>query len=119
MAKLLLTFKGKVLQEILLPEGTTKIGRDPGNPIHLDNPAVSRVHAEIYKQGYPWYIEDLKSTNGTFLNGKQLAWKSALNHNDQITVGKHTLVFIEEAKDRGQKERANYLDADATICVKK
>lgn len=118
MAKIVVTLKGKVLREIQLGEGTTRIGRDPSNEIHLENPAVSRFHAEIYRQGWPFYVEDKKSTNGTYLNGKFLNWKSALNNRDQITIGKHTLVFLEEAKDRGVKG-GNGFDVGETICVRR
>ena len=100
MAKIVVKFKGQLVKEVAIgPKGIT-IGRNPDNDIQIDNIAVSRQHARIYRQGYAFYIEDLKSTNGVFLNGKLLNWKSGLNHNDQISIGKHTLVFVEEPKDR-------------------
>jgi len=116
MAKLVLMLKDKVLREIQLNEQGLGVGRDSDNAIQLENPAVSRHHAEIYRQGYAWYVEDKKSTNGTYLNGAYLTWKSALNHNDRITVGKHTLVFVEEARDTGRRSPVSY-DSGETMCL--
>jgi len=116
MAKIILMLKDKVLREIQLGEQELGIGRDPDNAIQLENPAVSRYHAEIYLQGYAWYVEDKRSTNGTYVNGAFLTWKSALNHNDRITVGKHTLVFVEEPKDSGRKIPGSY-DSGETLCL--
>lgn len=115
MAKVVVIFKNKVLKEVAIGPQGIKIGRDPENDIQIDNIAVSRHHAEIYRQGYPFYVEDMKSTNGTFLNGRFLNWKSALNHNDKITLGKHTLIFIEEAKDGLGKKLQH--DANETLCL--
>jgi pSer/pThr/pTyr-binding forkhead associated (FHA) protein len=70
MAKLKIKSKGKVIREIVLrADKDLTIGRDQSNDLVLDNPAVSRAHARIYKTQWPFYIEDLKSANGTFLNG--------------------------------------------------
>ncbi|NIQ98380.1 MAG: FHA domain-containing protein [Desulfuromonadales bacterium] len=115
MAKIVVIFKNKVLKEVAIGPNGIKIGREPDNDIQIDNIAVSRCHAEIYRQGYPYFIEDLKSTNGTYLNGRFLNWKSGLNDKDKITIGKHTLLFIEEAKDgSGKKPRR---DATETLCL--
>jgi len=99
MAKIIVMHGDKVLKEIQLGDRELKVGRDPGNDIQLDNPVVSRLHAEIYRQGYTVYVEDKKSTNGTYLNGKYLNWKSGLNHQDTITIGKHVLKFLEDGKE--------------------
>ena len=117
MAKIILMLKDRVLRELQVGENGLKIGRDPGNDIQLENPAVSRVHAEIYRQGWPYYLEDKKSTNGTYLNGTFLNWKSALAHNDRITIGKPTLVFQEEARDRRDGNKPSLLHADETMCL--
>lgn len=118
MAKITVTIKGKKLKEVMLrKEDTLSIGRDPSNDICLENPAVSRHHARIYKQEWPFYIEDMKSTNGTFLNGSKVSWKAALKNNDKITIGKHELIFQDSPSDyEGQKGGGT---ADSTILVKK
>ena len=116
MARLVLMFKDRVIRELQLTERTLRIGRDPDNDVQLDNAAVSRNHAEIYRQGYPYYIEDKDSTNGTFVNGRFLNWKIALNNNDRIQIGKNTLVFVEEAKDIARHRVTSY-EASETILI--
>ena len=86
MAKIIVTIKGKSLHEIIVDKDlVTTIGRDPSNSIHLENPAVSRFHAKLYRQGWEFYIEDLGSSNGTFLNERRVSWKAGLKRNDKIT----------------------------------
>jgi len=115
MAKVVVLFKNKVIKEVAIGPQGLKIGRDPDNDIQIDNIAVSRHHAEIYRQGYPYYVEDMKSTNGITLNGSVLSWKSGLNNNDKVTIGKHTLVFVEEEKDNLDKKPQ--LDVNETLCL--
>ena len=67
---------------------------------------VSRRHAVIRYHDDALYVEDLKSTNGTYLNGKYMTWKSGLNHRDRITIGRHVLVFHEEGGDKGSPDDA-------------
>ncbi len=54
MAKLIVMFKDQTIREVHVGNETLKIGRDSSNHIHLENPAVSRFHAEVYRQGYPF-----------------------------------------------------------------
>jgi len=79
----------------LNPQGTT-IGRDWQNDIILDDEAVSRQHAKVRAEGEGdkkrFFIYDLASANGTFVNGKQIL-KHALEDGDEIEIGKTTLVF--------------------------
>ena len=118
MAKITVTLQGKVLREIMLrPDTVLTVGRDAANDICLENPGVSRRHARIYKHLYPFYVEDLESTNGTFLNGKRMTIRAALNNNDEITIGKHTLVFNDDPADYGKD--AGPREADATIAIRK
>ncbi len=99
MAKIILTFKQKTLKEILLKKDHITIGRDPDNDIQVDNLAVSRFHAKIVGNMGVFYIEDLNSINGTFVNEKRVSKTSNLNNGDKITIGKHTLIFIEQKTD--------------------
>jgi pSer/pThr/pTyr-binding forkhead associated (FHA) protein len=93
MSKVMLKFKEAVLKEIPLDKDTVTIGRNPGNDINIDNLAVSGFHAKLINRGGRFFIEDLNSTNGTFVNGKRIS-ECALNNNDDIVIGKHSLVFI-------------------------
>lgn len=62
----------------------------------IDMPGISRIHARISKEGDTYYIKDLNSTNGTFVNGKQLACfeMCEIRHNDSIIFGNVECVFI-------------------------
>jgi len=95
MAKLILKFKEATLEEIPITKPAITIGRVDKNDIKIENLAVSREHAKIVKDEDRYIIEDLNSLNGTFLNEKRVM-KGILRNNDEILVGKHTLVFIDE-----------------------
>jgi pSer/pThr/pTyr-binding forkhead associated (FHA) protein len=98
MAKLILKLKDTTLKEIPIDKPEITIGRDRSNDIVIENLAVSRHHAKIFQhQDQAFFIEDLKSGNGVFVN-KQKITKEMLSHNDEILVGKHTLVFMNEEK---------------------
>jgi pSer/pThr/pTyr-binding forkhead associated (FHA) protein len=91
MPKLTLQFEGRILKEYIVGPGMT-IGRLPDNTVIIDNPAVSGHHARVFRDGDGVILEDLKSTNGTFVNGRA-ANRHPLHHGDVVLVGKHQLVF--------------------------
>ncbi|MBI3362076.1 MAG: FHA domain-containing protein, partial [Chloroflexi bacterium] len=66
---------------------TLTIGRDPSNDIRLDNPLVSHYHAEIGRVGARYRLHDLKSTNGTFVNGTRIDGEVWLEPADTIRIG--------------------------------
>ncbi len=94
MQKLLLKFNAAVIKEIPLSKSTLSVGRKPDNDLVIENPAVSGHHCRITVQNGSVFVEDLESTNGTFVNDKRVK-KAGLRHHDIISVAKHTLVFIE------------------------
>jgi pSer/pThr/pTyr-binding forkhead associated (FHA) protein len=91
MSKLTLQYEGIVLKEYAVGAGVT-IGRLPDNAVIIDNPAVSGHHARVYLEGAQVVLEDLHSTNGTFVNGRPIT-RQILQHGDEVLVGKHQLVF--------------------------
>jgi pSer/pThr/pTyr-binding forkhead associated (FHA) protein len=90
MLRIELKFKDRVLKHIETDKSEITIGRGANNDIQIDNLAVSNTHAKIIKQPGDYMVEDLKSTNGTLLNDKQIQ-KANLSPNDIVTIGKHTL----------------------------
>jgi hypothetical protein len=92
MPKLILKFDDRELTECAVGIHPVSIGRLPDNLMVIDNPAVSGRHARVFKEGSHYVLEDLKSTNGTFVNDKPVA-RHALLEGDVILVGKHTLLF--------------------------
>ncbi|GIX21254.1 MAG: hypothetical protein KatS3mg121_0037 [Gammaproteobacteria bacterium] len=94
-AKLQLMLNGDVLAEYELNKEKITIGRRPDNDIVVDNLAVSGRHAQITTILNDAFLEDLNSTNGTYVNGT-LIKKHALKHGDVIGIGKHQLKYLNE-----------------------
>ena len=90
MLTILFKFNEKVLKTIESDKNEIMIGRNAENDIVVENLAVSKLHARIVKQDEAYYIEDLNSTNGTYLNKIRIT-KKDLKDNDIISVGKHSL----------------------------
>jgi pSer/pThr/pTyr-binding forkhead associated (FHA) protein len=95
MAKLVLSINGAVQGEYELNQERLTIGRKPDNDIQIDNLAVSGKHALIISILDDSFLEDLGSTNGTYVNGK-LVKKHALKDGDVIAIGKHELKYVNE-----------------------
>jgi predicted component of type VI protein secretion system len=103
MARLVLSLDGQVLAEYNMSKERYTIGRLPDNDIRIDNPAVSGHHALIINILNDSFLEDLNSTNGTYVNGK-IVKKHAMQHGDVITVGHHSLRFIDSEADEPADE---------------
>jgi pSer/pThr/pTyr-binding forkhead associated (FHA) protein len=95
MPKMIVSIDGVVIKEVQLTKDRTTMGRRPYNDIVIDNLAVSGEHAVIQLTGNDVYIEDLNSTNGTYLNGKAVK-KQLLQNNDTLEVGKYKIRFVNE-----------------------
>lgn len=95
MARLILSLDNQVMAEYNMNKERYTIGRLPDNDIRIDNPAVSGHHSLIINILNDSFLEDLNSTNGTYVNGK-LIKKHALQHGDVITAGHHQLRFVED-----------------------
>ena len=104
MARLILSLDSQVLAEYNMNKERYTIGRLHDNDIRIDNPAVSGHHSLIINILNDSFLEDLNSTNGTYVNGK-LIKKHAMQHGDTVTVGHHQLRFVEddEAQDEFEK----------------
>jgi pSer/pThr/pTyr-binding forkhead associated (FHA) protein len=97
MSKLTLQYEGIALKEYAVGAGVT-IGRLPDNAVMIDNPAVSGHHARVFYEGNRVILEDLRSTNGTFVNGRPVT-RHVLQHGDEVLVGKHQIVFDQNAAE--------------------
>lgn len=67
------------------------IGRAPESDVRLDDVSVSARHAKVGKHGRHWTVEDLDSSNGTFVNGRRIAGSCRLNPGDRIAIGRTEL----------------------------
>ena len=90
MLTILLKFKNSEIKTIETDKAEITIGRNPGNDIYIDNLGVSKQHAKIVRDDGKYVIEDLNSTNGTFIKDKRVA-RAVLNNNDEVQIGKHSL----------------------------
>ena len=93
MPKLVVAIDGVVLKEVLLAKERTTLGRRPYNDIVIDNLAVSGEHAALHMIGGGVYLEDLHSTNGTYVNARAVR-RQLLAHNDVIEVGKYKIRYL-------------------------
>ena len=111
MARLILSLDNQVLAEYNMTKERYTIGRLPDNDVRIDNPAVSGHHSLIINILNDSFLEDLNSTNGTYVNGK-LIKKHALQTGDVITIGHHQLRFSDqEAREPAQD------DFEATMVI--
>ncbi len=100
MIRLLVKFKDRTIKEFALDRiDSLSIGRNPTHHLVIDNYAVSGNHAVIVKEGNRHILKDTNSKNGTFLNGLTVQ-QAILKNGDLITIGKHTLVFLERGRSR-------------------
>jgi pSer/pThr/pTyr-binding forkhead associated (FHA) protein len=93
MGKLVVSLDGVVIKEVQITKDKTTLGRRPYNDIVIDNLAVSGEHAVLQMAGADVFIEDLNSTNGTYINGKAVK-KQLLQHNDTVEIGKYKIKFL-------------------------
>ncbi|MEW6165287.1 MAG: FHA domain-containing protein [Pseudomonadota bacterium] len=112
MAKLILSMDNLVLKEIPLNKERTTIGRKAHNDIQIDNLAISGEHAVIVTILNDSFLEDLNSTNGTFVNGQQVK-KHFLQNNDVIELGKYRLKYVNEAT-----QHASQADFEKTMVLR-
>jgi len=103
MARLILSLDGQVLAEYNMTKERYTVGRLPDNDVRIDNAAVSGHHGLIINILNDSFLEDLNSTNGTYVNGK-LIKKHALTHGDVITIGHHHLRFVDSQVENSEQD---------------
>ena len=93
MPNLVISIDGAVIKEVTLSKERTTLGRRPYNDIVIDNLAVSGEHAVLTMKDGKVTIEDLRSTNGTFVNGRAIQ-KHELLHGDLLDIGRYKIRFL-------------------------
>ncbi len=117
MPKVIVSIDGVVIKEVTLAKDRTTLGRRPYNDIVIDNLAISGEHAVLHMIGADVYLEDLNSTNGTYVNARAIK-KQALEHNDVVEVGKYKMRYLSaaDASDVGAPSKpASMAHASAPI----
>lgn len=116
MPKLIVSIDGVVIKEVALTKERTTLGRRPYNDIVIDNLAVSGEHAVLLMNGAEVFIEDLNSTNGTYVNGKAVK-KQLLQNSDSIEIGKYRIRFQGDPVGVGIEKIGTAAASDATMVV--
>jgi len=98
MPKMIVSIDGVVIKEVQLTKERTSLGRRPYNDLVIDNLAVSGEHAVFLLEGETALVEDLNSTNGTYVNGKAVR-RQALVHGDLVEIGKYKIRFVGEGQE--------------------
>lgn len=107
-----------LLQEIDLSPGVTVLGRSPTCHVTLDDPLVSREHAQLTVRGHRVTVEDLGSRNGTLVNGEKLTTVQELKDGDRVRLGTQELVFYHlEDSERGAGRATGFMTRCAACGV--
>lgn len=93
MPKMIVSIDGVVIKEVTLAKDRTTLGRRPYNDIVIDNLAISGEHAVLHLNGGEVQLEDLNSTNGTYVNARAVK-KQTLEHNDIVEVGRYKIRYL-------------------------
>jgi pSer/pThr/pTyr-binding forkhead associated (FHA) protein len=81
------------IRRVELGGGRVSVGKGAANDIVLDDGTVSRLHASLDEFDEGWCVNDLGSSNGTFVNGERIWGARRLRHGDEIRVGRSRLLF--------------------------
>ncbi len=108
--------KDATTKEIDLTDQAIRIGRKPDNDLVLEDPAASSRHARITKVQAVYFVEDLNSTNGTFVNGKKVD-RHQLRDADVIEIGRHRLIFRDEMMVEVPPAAVAASDQDRTVIL--
>ena len=100
MPKMIVSIDGVVIKEVQLTKDRTSLGRRPYNDIVIDNLAVSGEHAVLQMSGNEVHLEDLNSTNGTYVNGKAVK-KQRLQNSDTVEIGKYKIKYVNDGASVG------------------
>jgi hypothetical protein len=108
MAKLVLSSRGSIVYQCVLDKERVGVGRDPGNQLVIDDPAVAMEHAAITPIGNDHILEDLQSETGTFVNGTRVS-RHILQHGDVVEFGAFYLRYL--------NPRATEVDLERTMLI--
>src|SRR3954467_13377795 len=95
MPKMIVSIDGVVIKEVQLTKDRTSLGRRPYNDIVIDNLAVSGQKGVLQMSGNEVYLEDLNSTNGTYVNGKAVK-RQLLQNSDTVEIGHYRIRYVSQ-----------------------
>jgi hypothetical protein len=80
--------------------GGVSIGRGADADVRIEDRFASTIHCRVYSRGNAYYLEDMNSTNGTFLNGNKVTGEATLHDLDEVSIGDTTFRFELSVPDR-------------------
>ena len=95
MAKIIVSLDDNLIKVVPLNKDRMTLGRRPYNDIVVDNLAVSGEHAALQVIGHDYFIEDLNSTNGTYINEQKIK-RQILKNGDTIEIGKYAIRYVQD-----------------------
>lgn len=98
-------FGEEEIMKVNLTKDVYTVGRQEECDIHIDNLGISRTHARFIRDGDGYAVEDLGSSNGTFVNANQVQQRQALNEGDIVTIGKYELTYSATAMAEAEGEQ--------------
>ena len=113
MPKMIVSIDGVVIKEVQLTKDRTTLGRRPYNDIVIDNLAVSGEHAVMQMAGTDVFLEDLNSTNGTYVNGKAIK-KQQLQNGDTVEIGKYKIKCVHDGV-ADHNEKTTVINSGAVV----
>lgn len=114
--RLVLKFDGQIVQEFVLDKDNITIGRIARNDIVIDNLAISSLHAMVQNTEHGAVLEDMNSTNGTFVNDNKINLHN-LKDGDVISIGKHKITFFSESAAPSVNYNSKSEDSEATVMM--
>ena len=95
MPKLIIKRDGLLIRKLSLPEKVVAftVGSGHGNDIILEDERISHFHLQIEKQDNEYFVRDLQSQSGIYVNGTKISNRTDINSNDEIGIGNHTIIF--------------------------
>ena len=109
MPRIIVSIDDVVVKEVQLTKSRTSLGRRPYNDVVIDNLVVSGEHAVLQLVNKEVHVEDLNSTNGTYVNGKVVK-KQLLNDNDVLEIGKYKIRYVYEGAEQRLDKRLTSAD---------
>ncbi len=112
MPKVILKKKAEILGEYVLPPGNAllTVGSESGNNVVVADKMVSMTHFHLERQGAKYFVRDLKSAFGTFVNGLRINAPTELRDGDTIQIGEHALLFRGQAEENAASESKDFWD---------
>ncbi|HLX64727.1 MAG TPA: FHA domain-containing protein [Planctomycetota bacterium] len=114
MASVTVIFGGKEEKTYTLDKSRLVVGREPKCDIQIDNLGISREHCAFSQRGEAYLIQDLNSSNGTYVNGKKIT-EHFLNNDDEIIIGKYKLLFKNEQQQPAKEQKEGSVPVPDTL----